>query len=434
MIKLYRNLFRLLTPVMLLILYLRKRKGKEDEERLPERLGYPSRPRPKGPLVWLHAVSVGESLSTLPVIDKLLSKRPDLNILVTTGTRTSANLMLKRLPEGCIHQYIPTDHPKAVHRFIKAWRPDLVFWMESELWPNLINTIHESDIPMIYLNARMSQKAYRGWKKFKTLISPLLSKVSLCFAQTPDDRDRFQALGADPVKTIGNLKYAADSLPYSEEDLDDLKSLTAGRKIWLASSTHPGEEEIIARVHTRLAKDIPNILTIIIPRHPDRGDELQKSLTKQGYTIARRSKGETISEDTQIYLADTLGELGTFYRFCELVFVGGSLTPIGGHNILEPAQLGCAIIFGHHMENFAEISASFSAAMASVQVHSERELHHQVRHMLNHEIECHQMGNAAKRIALSHRDVLERLYDEIEPYLPEEVTDFKCEADNVDFA
>ena len=326
--------------------------------------------------------------------------------------------MENRLPERAIHQFVPIDKLSAVKRFLDHWKPNLVLWFESELWPNLITEIHMNKIPMIMVNARLSDSAHKKWTLLRILVKPLLEKVQLCLPQTKQDGERLRDLGVKEIGTVGNLKYAAQSLPSDEETLWHLSRAMKGHSIWLASSTHAGEEEVIIEAHKKLKKNHPNILTIITPRSPDRGKNIKTLVQKMGFSASRRSANDTIEKNTDFYIADTLGELGTFYRLCPIVFVGGSLVPIGGHNILEAGQLGCAIIHGPHMENFMDISAAFSAALASIKVKSAQDLAHNVSHLIEHEMEVRRMGLAASQVVHVQQSILDDVVRDIMPFVP----------------
>lgn len=351
----YRLLTTLAAPFLPLWLRYRSAKGKEDPKRIGERFGIASQPRPKGTLLWLHAASVGEANSLLLLIHKIRERVPALHLLLTTGTVTSAKLMQSRLPPGAIHQYVPLDTPKAVARFMRHWHPDLAFWVESELWPNMIREADAYECFMGIINARMSERSFTGWQKRPALIKDMLKRFNLIFAQSEADAKRLEALGARDVMCLGNLKYDASLLPCDENELIRMQNIIKGRPVWLAASTHPGEEEMVATAHGLLAATRPNLLTVIVPRHPERGPAIASALNK--YKTALRSAGEQPDAATQIYIADTLGELGLFYRLCETVFMGGSLVTHGGQNPLEPARLSCAIVTGPHTHNFADMYA-----------------------------------------------------------------------------
>jgi 3-deoxy-D-manno-octulosonic-acid transferase len=360
----YRGLTRLVAPLIPAYLNRRLKRGKEDAERMHERLGEPRRARPTGPLVWLHAASVGESLSVLPLIDRLLEARPDIALMVTTGTVTSARLLEGRLPGRAFHQFVPVDTPQSVTGFLDHWHPDAALLVESELWPNLITLTADRDIPLALINARMSASSVRSWRWWTAAARALTGCFDLVLAQDETAATRLKLLGATGTKAVGNLKVDAPPPPASDALLTDLNSLLSGRPAWIAASTHPGEESIIADAHHLLKRALPDLLTVIVPRHPERGDEVARLLADKNLIIAQRSSGERISADTDIYLADTLGELGGFFRILTIVFMGGSLVRVGGHNPIEPSLLGATLLTGPHVFNFLEIFRAFEERKA----------------------------------------------------------------------
>lgn len=367
MLYYYKIITTCAAPLMPLWLKLRALRGKEDAGRINERFGTSSYGRPPGKLLWIHASSVGEANSVLALINQTKKRFPSLNILLTTGTVTSAALMKQRLPAGVLHQFAPIDTPQATERFMRHWLPDVVWFVESELWPNLIDTAKRYFCLMALINARMSERSFHNWKKYQNVANALLSSFQLCFAQSEQDAGRLRALGARKVMVTGNLKYDAPLLPCDESELLTMKTALAGRTLWLAASTHPGEEKMVAEAHQKLSKMHPDLLTVIVPRHPERGDNIARELQAYG-GVALRSKKETITRDTAFYIADTLGELGLFYRLCEVAFMGGSLIKHGGQNPLEPAQLACAILTGPHTHNFRDITIEMVAHRAVIVV------------------------------------------------------------------
>ncbi len=373
MLNYYKFATTLLAPLVPLWLHVRKLRGKEDAGRIGERFGRTSYGRPPGTLLWIHAASVGEANSVLSLIQQLKKKFPLLHILLTTGTVTSAALMKKRLPAGVIHHYAPVDTPEATERFIRHWLPDVVWFVESELWPNLIDAGRRYYCLMALINARMSERSFYFWKKYHHAAHQMLSAFYLCFAQSEQDAARLRELGASQVITSGNLKYDAPTLPCNEGALLALRQMIAGRTVWLAASTHPSEELMAARAHRDLAQIHPSLLTIIVPRHPERGGDIARELAAYGAT-AQRSLRQPVTENTAFYIADTLGELGLFYRLCDVVFMGGSLVAHGGQNPLEPAHLACAIISGSHTHNFQEVYQEMLAAKAVKRVDNEAQL------------------------------------------------------------
>ena len=301
----------------------------------------------------MHAASVGEALTTLPLIDRLSAERPDLRYLVTTGTVTAARLMGKRLPTGAVHQFAPVDLPDAVQQFAAHWRPDLSLWFESELWPNLVDEVASQHKPLALVNARMSAGSARNWGRARSAIGPLLDVFDPVLCQTEETAKRLRKLGASNAVATGNLKEAAPPPPAIPSVLDALKRQIGDRPVFVAASTHSGEEDMVGAAARQLADRIPNLLTIIAPRHPERGADVARDLAIFGGRVARRADGGYPTAECDIYVADTMGELGLWYRLAPVAFVGGSLEPIGGHNPYEPAMLGAAILHGPHIGNFA---------------------------------------------------------------------------------
>ncbi|MGE5477033.1 MAG: 3-deoxy-D-manno-octulosonic acid transferase [Bacteroidales bacterium] len=368
---LYRALTVLGGPLIGLYLKRRMARGKEDPARFGERLGRPALPRPEGRLVWLHAASVGESLSLLPLVERLVA-RPGWHVLMTTGTVTSARLMAERLPAGAVHQYVPVDRPAYARAFLDHWRPDLVLWAESDFWPNLLEAIRRRKLPLVLVQGRISPRSFAGWQRARGFIGRMLSGFTLCLGQTRGDARRLAALGARKVDCLGNLKMAVPPLPADDAALECLRAAVGGRPLWLAASTHAGEEALAARVHQTLAGRFPGLLTIIVPRHPERGGAIATELAAAGLSVGLRSAGAM--PDGDAYVADTMGELGLFYRLAPVVFVGKSLIASGGQNPFEPARLGAAVLFGPHMDNFPDMAPAMVAAGAATQVADEAAL------------------------------------------------------------
>ncbi len=363
--QLYAFLTWIASPLITLWLKHRLRKGKEDAARFAERFGYPSLPRPDALLVWIHAASVGEANSALALISAIRAALPESRVMVTTGTVTSASIMVQRLPDSAFHQYVPIDTPQATQRFIAYWQPDIAIFVESELWPNLLKATRACGAVMLLVNARMSARSYRRWKYAKPFFHEITKGFDAIYASSKQDEMRFQQLGCGAVSYAGNLKFDATPLDVDAQQLQALQHLIGARPVWLAASTHEGEELQILSVHHKIAAQIPDVLTIIIPRHAHRGNAIAAQLEA---TISQRSKQETIIAATQIYLADTMNELGLFYRLCDVVWIGGTFAPVGGHNPIEPAQLGCALVAGPSRYNFESIMQSLMDARAMVSV------------------------------------------------------------------
>jgi len=398
-LKLYRALSRVAEPVASFTLNRRMKAGKEDPARIDERKGRTRRERPGGLLVWIHGASVGESLSVIPLVRALKEKLPDANFLVTTGTVTSARLMEERLPEGAFHQFIPLDHPDYVTCFLDHWRPDAAIFVESEFWPNLILKARETVSFMALVNGRISPSSYDDWKRQPNAIKFILSSFDVIIAQDRQNADRLTRLSGRNVESLGNLKYAAPALPGDEKLTSEIREQITERRCWLAASTHPGEEEQILSAAKLLKTGFPDLLTIITPRHPGRGAEIREITQNTGLAAARRSQKQTITPETDVYIADTLGELGLFYRLCDISFVGGSLTEKGGHNPLEPARLGAAILHGPHVFNFVETYADMRRTGGAALTRNDREIATAVRRLFADRKTRDAMTQAAKRCA-----------------------------------
>lgn len=417
-LALYRLLLSPSAPLLRWVLDRRLRRGKEDAARLGERMGKPGLPRPAGPLVWLHAASVGESISLLSLVDLLHQKRPDLSLLMTTGTLTSARLMAQRLPAGVLHQFVPVDHPAWVARFLDHWRPDAVIWSESEFWPNLLSQVKARHIPAALINARMSERSFARWRRVPATARALLSVFQIALGQNAAEAQRLSQLGAPRAVVSGNLKYAAAPLPDAPAARAALAAAIGTRPLVLWASTHPGEEEIAARVHRQLKDRHADVLTVIVPRHPNRGEALENELAATGMNVARRSQQQEITPATDIYLADTLGELGLFYRLCPTVVMGGTFADIGGHNPIEPAQLGAVIYCGPQLYNFLTIRDEFRAQDAMIEVADEAALVQALDTRLADPAATDQTGRNAAAWTGRQSQVLQDIYDAIAPVLP----------------
>lgn len=379
---------------------LRRRvaRGKEVAARLPERFGLEASSRPPGTLIWLHAASVGETVSVLPVIHAL--HIAGVGVLVTTGTVTSATLLAQRCPAAeyprLLHRFVPLDVPRWAARFLDHWRPDAAAFLESELWPNLLAACTARGIPLMLLNARMSEQSRLGWARWPGFARCVLGAFDAVWAQSADDAQRLAALGARGVCAPGNLKFAAAPLPADQAVLAALLAALGDRPRWLAASTHPGEEAVVASIHHRLAARHPGLLTIIAPRHPARGPSVGAEID-----APCRSDG-TGPPPGGLWVADTLGELGLLYRLCPIVFVGRSLAPPpagGGQNPLEPARLGCAVAAGPHMENQADAVARLSDTGALATLADAAALEAWVDAMLRDPKRVAEMGQVGSRVA-----------------------------------
>lgn len=353
-LRLWRGITHVGNPLLGAHLQLRVRRGKEDPARLSERRGIATLPRPQGPLIWIHAASVGESLSVLPLIDDLLSARADLSVLVTTGTVTSATLLKERLPARALHQYVPLDRVNSVRRFLDHWRPDVGVWVESELWPTLIHESRARNVPLALINARMSKKSARGWQRLPRTASNVLTAFDVVLAQDKGTAKRLQALGTRNTATLRNLKFAAPPLAVDEAELSSLQVMIGERPVWCAASTHR-EEQAIGEAHRTVAAQVPGALALIAPRQPKRAKTVEEDLKHLGLRVAVRSRGEPIAAATEVYLVDTIGDMGLVFSLARAAFMGRSFIDKGGSNPLEPALLHCAVLHGPHTDNFEEL-------------------------------------------------------------------------------
>ncbi len=353
-LKLYRLVTQLAAPVAPAILAWRTRRGKEERDRHGERYGRASAPRPSGFLAWFHAASVGEVNAALPVIDAMARERPDIHLLLTTATVTSARLARERLPKGAIHQYVPLDRQTYIRRFLAHWRPDLAVLVESEIWPNLVLETKAEKIPLLLINGRMSTGTFRAWRRRPGISRPLFSAFDLVLAQNDSLAERFAQLGVAQSRDAGNLKADAPPPPVDADGKAELAAALSGRPVWLAASTHPGEDEVIAAAHTLMKRTLPDLLTIIVPRHPDRGPDIVELLRAAGLKAMLRSGGGMPESGTDVYVADTIGELGLFYALAPVAVIGGSLVARGGQNPVEAIKLGAAVLTGTNWQNFRD--------------------------------------------------------------------------------
>lgn len=337
-------------PAVPMILSSRLARGKEEAGRLAERYGEASEPRPSGRLVWVHAASVGETNAILPLVRRLSAR--GLPVLFTCTTVTAARIAAGALPEGAVQQFAPVDVGAYVRRFLDHWRPDVVIFVESELWPSMLAELKRRGIPQVIVNGRVSDRSFRRWQMLAPIARSLFSRIGMVLARSEEDGARFARLGAADVKVTGNIKFDVPPLAADDAGLSALRAAVSDRAVWLAASTHPGEEEQVAAAHRQLRQSHPDLLTVIVPRHPPRGDAIRDLLTGQGLSVAQRSRGELPGSGTDIYVADTMGELGILFRLSPVVFLGGSLVPHGGHNPIEPLQLGGTALHGPHVHNF----------------------------------------------------------------------------------
>ncbi|MFZ2100133.1 MAG: lipid IV(A) 3-deoxy-D-manno-octulosonic acid transferase [Oricola sp.] len=411
----YRWIGAALYPLMGTYVAIRATRGKEDHGRRRERYGRSSVARPDGPLIWVHAASVGETGAVSPLVQRM--RDIGIEVVLTTGTVTSANFARERLGPDLLHQYIPLDVKPAVSRFLDHWSPDLAIFAESEIWPMTILELGARRIPQVLINGRMSDRSFKRWQKRMALAESLFENLSHVAAQSELDGERFRSLGARPVTVTGNLKADVPQLPVDERELQRLAEAVGVRPRWAAVSTHEGEELVAARVHKALQKLRPNLLTIIVPRHPDRAAGLKRMFEERGLKVACRSTGDRITPQTDIFLGDTIGEMGLYLRLTSIAFVGKSLSGEGGQNPLEAAMLGAAVLSGPNVSNFVEAYEKLTEARAARIVTDEASLAKTIHHLMSQPKVCEAMARAGDRVVTEMGGALDRTWAALDPYI-----------------
>jgi 3-deoxy-D-manno-octulosonic-acid transferase len=414
-LRVYRKLSSAMVPLAPALIKRRLKLGKEDPARVNERRGVSADVRPAGPLVWIHGASVGEVLAAAALIERL--RALNLRILLTSGTVTSAAIAAKRFPPDVIHQYVPYDSPRYVTRFLDHWHPSLALFIESDLWPNLILASAARRLPMVLINGRMSHRSFPRWRRASKTISALLGRFDVCLAQSKLDADRFSALGSRNVVTTGNLKLDVPAPPADPAKLERLMAVTRGRPIVVAASTHPGEEELLVQAHRALVGFFPSLLTVIVPRHPDRGEAIARMVAASGLHVALRSREELPIATTDIYIADTMGELGLFYRLAPIVFMGGSLVEHGGQNPIEAVKLGASIVHGPHVFNFTDVYDALDRAGGARRADTQEALVKQLGQLLADPKAREASLAASEYVVQQLGGALDRTLAALEPYL-----------------
>jgi len=414
-LSLYRWGGLALYPIVGPYLALRVAKGKEDRFRRRERYGIASVERPAGPLVWFHAASVGETNAIVPLIKEV--RRRGIAVLLTTGTITSAKVVRDRLGSDVIHQYVPLDLKPAISRFLEYWHPDLAIMAESEIWPMTILELGKRHIPQVLVNGRISDRSFPRWKRRHAIADALFENFALVIAQSETDAERFSALGALPVMVSGNLKVDTDAPPVDPAVLKTYLDQIPGRRTWAAISTFEGEEAAAGSVHRALKERTPGLLTIIVPRHPERGDAVADMLTSRGLNVVRRTSGDPLTPDTDIFLGDTIGEMGLYLRMTEIAFVGRSLFAEGGQNPLEPAMLGCAVLSGGNVQNFREAYQQLARNGSAKMVRDVEMLAKGVHYLLANDEMRRQMIDAGQETVQEMRGALRATIKGLEPYI-----------------
>lgn len=416
-LKTYRLGTAVLQPAVPLLLNLRGKRGKEDPDRRGERLGFAGRPRPDGQVLWIHAASVGETNAILPLIDSILGANPHVHVLLTTGTKTSAEIAANRLPPRAMHQYVPLDVPQYVKRFLDHWKPSLAIFTESDIWPNLVLGTSERHIPLVLVNARMSPRSIRRWRKYAAVGRPLFSRFAAVLAQNAQIARAVKWLGAPNVITAGNLKIDSPPPPVDAATLASLRNAVGQRPLFLAASTHPGEDTMIAAAHSLIRREVEGLLTIIVPRHPERGSGLAATLGGLGLRTQLRTRSLVPESDTEIYIADTIGELGTFYSISPVALVGGSLVEHGGQNPIEAVRLGSCVLTGPFVHNFRDAYSALFREGGAVEVRSSDDIAKQVTMLLEDQSAAKRMRVGADVALQSLSGALAKTLGAIQPLL-----------------
>ncbi len=410
---LYTLVYALCLPLILLRLLWRSRLAPAYRHRWLERFGIfaPPRVNREQPIIWLHAVSVGEVLAAVPLVKSLQKKHTQWQWVLTSTTPTGSERVKAVFADDVFHVYAPYDLPFFVRQFLRHVKPSLLIVMETELWPNLLHVCKTQQIPSIVANARLSEKSCRGYARFAPLTRTMLDDVSLVAAQQHADGMRFLALGLSPAKLhiTGSIKFDLlldDAIRAQAAVLRAQWTLQDRRAVWLAASTHPSEESVVLAAFSALKKQFPDLLLVLVPRHPERFSPVAAQCEAAGWRVLRRSSGKAASLETDVVLGDSMGELLVFYGAANMAFVGGSLVPVGGHNLIEPAAWACPVISGSHLFNFAEVARLLDAEQALIRVENSEELAVAVaRYMINKQEATH-AGLNAQRVVEQHRGAL----------------------------
>ena len=408
----YNIVFTLAVPFILLRLLWRGTKASAYFKRWDERFAItlPSVNKSKS-VIWVHAVSMGEVEACRPLVAGIQSTYPEHQILITTMTPTGSTRVKALYADDVIHCYLPYDLPVIMRRFIQAIQPVFGVIMETELWPNLIHHCRKQNIPLVLANARMSERSLKGYQRIPSLTREILQSFTVIAAQAQQDRERFIELGADrdKVHAVGNLKFEVNLSPTIVEQAEAIRSMWGNRSVFVAASTHEGEDEIVLNASRQIRAQVPDLLLIIVPRHPERFDKVAALCQRAGFKILRRSENGLCRRDIQILVIDSMGELPIFYACSDIAFVGGSLVPTGGHNILEPAALSRPVIVGPHVFNFAEITQQFITAQAAIQVDNAEMLATTVIELLKNPPKRTAMGEAGQQLIKQSQGGSQRL-------------------------
>ncbi len=410
----YTIFFYLLLPLVVLRLLLRSIKAPDYRRRWGERFGFVAPLNCAGKVIWVHSVSVGETLAAVPMIQALQARHPDAQLVVTTMTPTGSARVRASFGDSVYHVYVPYDIPSVLNRFLRRIKPDVLVIMETELWPNLIHCCAGKGIPVVVVNARLSEKSAAGYAKIGNLTSAILGNLTAIAAQHEDDGNRFVELGLAPEKLsiTGNIKFDLtldDALRTAAAELKQQWRGPENRPILLVASTHRGEDEPVLDAFAEILQKFPSLLLVLVPRHPERFGEVAELCRQRGYKVVRRSENIPPSDSDQILLGDTMGELMLFFGVCDIAFVAGSLVPVGGHNMIEPAAWGVPVLTGPHLFNFAEASRLLLAAEGMAICENASEINGAVCRLLSDQLQAEAMGEAAKAVAEQNRGALDRV-------------------------
>lgn len=415
--RIYKILTIIFSPIINLYLYIRILKGKEDRVRICEKFGIPTVKRPEGDILWFQCASVGETNSILPLIDEILKKK-DINILITSGTVTSAEIVLKKIKNknNIIHQYTPTDTYSAINKFLKFWKPKALITVESEIWPNMISMAYNFCERVMIVNGKMSERSFNKWKKFGGLRKEIFNSVDTCYSQTIEDKDRFIELGIKNTTFLGNIKFSVSKLKVNKQYLEDLNNNTKDRQKVLFASMHLEEIDYILSI----AKELKNksILSILAIRHPNKSNEIYSIFTENGFNVKRKSNNENITKDTDIYMCDVMGEMGTMFEFCKIcVMCGAFVDGIGGHTPVEPANHSCAIITPPYIFNnkslFEELEKDNGCIICKDKDNIKNNVLNNIITLIKNENKIKELGNNAKNTCNKFDNVLNEITENI---------------------
>ena len=426
LLSLYRAAAQGASPLFHVLFSLRSRSSKEIPSRKGERFGRSGVSRPAGKLIWIHAASVGETVSVLPLIDALAGE--GRTVLLTTVTVTASELAEKRLPKGAIHQFMPYDAPATLNRFLDHWSPDLAMVVESEIWPCLFDEMRLRNVPFVLLNGRLSDGSLRNWSRIPDTSRFIFQCLDIVLAQSPADAARFRQLGCRNVEVPGNLKFDAAEPSVDNEALSRLKAQIDGRTIWVAALTHPGEDEIVLEAFSSLRREFQDLLLVLVPRHPARAQDVCDLVANRSLTLVSRSSKDPITAETDVFLGDTLGEMGLFYRLSPVTFLGGSFVDVGGHNPVEAALVGSALVTGPKVANARAVYKDFWNSGAAVRVNEPANLADEVGALLRNADQAQRQSETARALVEAGRGALVKTLSLLKPVLNGDRANWPSEA------